>query len=157
MKADRKNILDKCNGRCAYCGSVLGKRWHIDHVLPVNRQMKYSESHYRHKTTKQKVSYKELPNQWFTEYEHITSKLVLDKVLNPERDTVENSLPACHSCNITKSNSSVDDFRKYIEQTVDSLNRNHNATYKFAKRYGQVQETPKPVIFYFETLTPNLP
>lgn len=23
--------------------------------------------------------------------------------------------------------------------------------YKFAKKYGQVEETPKPVVFYFET------
>jgi len=47
---------------------------------------------------------------------------------------------------------SLEKFRAYIQQTVDSLNKNKYAAYKFAKRYGLVQETIKPVVFYFETL-----
>lgn len=29
--------MDKCNGRCAYCGEALVKGWHIDHVKPIVR------------------------------------------------------------------------------------------------------------------------
>ena len=47
---------------------------------------------------------------------------------------------------------SLQGFREYIEQTVESLNKNRYAAYKFAKRYGLIQETIKPVLFYFETL-----
>ena len=32
---------------------------------------------------------------------------------------------------------------------------NYAFNYKFAKRYGLVVELDKPVIFYFETITPN--
>ncbi|MES2397924.1 MAG: HNH endonuclease [Bacteroidota bacterium] len=32
----RKNIFDKYNGKCAYCGSHIEK-FHIDHIVPLNR------------------------------------------------------------------------------------------------------------------------
>jgi len=158
-KKDREIVFNKYGGKCAYCGYELKRNWHCDHLEPVNRTQKIKEGYYQHKVTGSKISPQEyntdnsiLPDGWWKEYVFVNRKLVFDKMLNPERDTVENSMPSCHSCNITKSSMSLQDFREYIEQTVESLNKNRYAAYKFAKRYGLIQETVKPVLFYFETL-----
>lgn len=43
----RERILAKSGGVCWYCGEALGKRWHVDHFLPLGRQpdgsVKYPE------------------------------------------------------------------------------------------------------------------
>lgn len=36
-KLSRQEIAAKTNGLCAYCGQVLPKRFHIDHVKPILR------------------------------------------------------------------------------------------------------------------------
>lgn len=36
-KKERLLILEKTNGRCAYCGIKLEKRWHVDHIKPIQR------------------------------------------------------------------------------------------------------------------------
>jgi hypothetical protein len=150
-KEDRQKVFDKYGGRCAYCGCELPANWHCDHLEPVNRTQKKLEGYHRHKETKERIASSNLPERWYMEYEYIPSKYVFDKMLNPERDTVDNAMPSCHSCNITKSNEPLEDFRGYIEGTVAQLNKSHNACFKFAKRFGLVQETPKPVVFFFET------
>lgn len=33
----RELIKNKFGGKCAYCGTTLGKKWHVDHVKPVYR------------------------------------------------------------------------------------------------------------------------
>ncbi len=68
---------------------------------------------------------------------------------HPEFDTEENKVPACASCNLMKSQMGIEDFRRCITQFVESLNLYTNQ-YKFAKRYGLVIETSKPVVFWFE-------
>lgn len=156
-KGDRQKVLDKCNGRCAYCGCELtGNKWHIDHCEPVNRIQKRVPGYYKHKVTGERfvdsIHGNMPPGKWYMEYERVNDKYVFDKMMNPENDTIENSLPACLSCNITKSNYNIDEFRKWIEQTVEAMNKARYNNYKFAKRFGQVHETIKPVVFYFETI-----
>lgn len=73
-------------------------------------------------------------------------------MLHPERDVIENLTPSCRSCNHIKSSASLESFRLYIQRFINSLNRD-SVQYKFAKRYGLVQETEIPVVFYFETFT----
>jgi len=68
---------------------------------------------------------------------------------HPERDTVENKIASCPSCNMMKSVFSVEQFRENIKNFINSLNLYSNQ-YKFAKKYGIVMETEKPVVFYFE-------
>ncbi len=36
-KAERTELRGMYDGRCAYCGSELGDRWHADHFEPVIR------------------------------------------------------------------------------------------------------------------------
>ncbi len=38
-KAEREQVRLKYGGRCAYCGVVLGDRWHADHLAPVVREL----------------------------------------------------------------------------------------------------------------------
>lgn len=129
-KIERQMIFEKFGGRCAYCGCELKKGWHIDHKEPIQRRWKYVQVE-----------------------SSLYKKRIEDGCDNPERDNVENCIPACASCNIQKSSLSVEAFREKISNFINSLNSYHNQ-YKFAKRYGLVEETNKPVVFYFE-ITPS--
>lgn len=123
----RERILAKTNGRCAYCGCQLSKGWHADHMESINRVSTYDREKRKFVHT--------------------------GEVMSPENDHEDNLIAACASCNITKSGMTVERFRGYIERTIDIMNQKHYAAYKFAKRFGLIEEKPKPVVFYFETLT----
>lgn len=62
-----------------------------------------------------------------------------------------NMMPACPPCNISKGPLSLDGWRKWLDGHVRSLNA-HNTPYRLAKAYGLIQETGKPVTFYFESI-----
>ncbi len=64
-------------------------------------------------------------------------------------DTLDNMLPACRSCNHYKSRSTLDGFRKMLEDMPAVLMRD-SVTYRNAVRFGMVIPNPKPVVFYFE-------
>ena len=66
-------------------------------------------------------------------------------------DSLENMLPACRSCNHYKSRSTVEGFRRMLENMPSVLMRD-SVTYKNAVRYGLVIPNPKPIIFYFEKM-----
>jgi 5-methylcytosine-specific restriction endonuclease McrA len=38
-KAERELVRLKYGGHCAYCGVLLGEKWHADHLEPVIRQV----------------------------------------------------------------------------------------------------------------------
>ncbi|MFN0254490.1 HNH endonuclease [Pedobacter ureilyticus] len=124
-KSDRQKVFDKYDGKCAYCGCELVKGWHVDELEPLVRNFTYNRD---------------------------KGKYVHDGTCrHPERLHINNQNPACASCNIMKSSESLEAFRNKISAFVNSLNQYHTQ-YKFAKRYGLVVETVKPVVFYFETL-----
>ena len=123
IKEKRKIIFNKYGGKCAYCGINLEKGWHVDELLPVRRNYTWS-----------------------------TSKLkwVCDGTcLHPERIHIDNQMPSCPSCNISKHSYDLETFRGLIGGFMNHLN-NVSTQYKIAKRYGLVTETNKPVKFYFE-------
>ncbi len=68
---------------------------------------------------------------------------------HPERLHIDNQYPACPSCNINKHSMSLEEFRGLVTGFMKHLNE-INTQYKIAKRYGLVEETAKPVVFYFE-------
>ena len=113
-KTERQLVFDKYNGRCAYCGCILTKGWHVDHLKPIRRK-KYKKGECRY----------------------------------PQRECIENYMPACASCNINKHAMKLEDFRQLVAGFMKHLNE-RNTQYKIAKRYGLVVEQEKPVIFYFE-------
>ena len=124
-KKIREQIFNKCNGRCAYCGTNLQKGWHIDHIEPIVRDSKWSRLHGRFVPT--------------------------GKLQNPENENIDNYNPSCASCNVQKNSFTLEQFRENIKNFVNSLN-NYSTQYKFAKRYGLITETKEDVVFYFEKL-----
>lgn len=66
------------------------------------------------------------------------------------RDTLENLAPACAPCNLYKSVYTVEQFRRNIAETVRIVAS--QTCYRFAHKYGLVQETGVKVEFYFERM-----
>lgn len=154
-KRDRKIVFDKCNGRCAYCGEPLQKGWCADHIISIRRKTKRIDAHYKHKVTGDKIGWREMNNLEDVvarrDYFYVAEKSVPDGCDFPELDNPNNMLPACFSCNSYKSTMTLDQFRKEIGMLVGRLNERFSQ-YKIAKRFGQIEETNKPIVFYFETL-----
>ena len=69
-----------------------------------------------------------------------------DKLMNE----FDNLMPSCRYCNKWKNDFDIEFFRLEISRQLKRLNE-YNANYRFAKRYGLIEETPKQIIFYFET------
>ncbi len=44
---ERQLIFEKYNGKCAYCGCMLTRGWHIDHLKPIRRK-KYKRGECRY-------------------------------------------------------------------------------------------------------------
>lgn len=69
-------------------------------------------------------------------------------------DHIKNLFPSCGSCNSSKSNKSIEEFREHIMNRLFRLNKD-STHYQIAKRFRLIQETEKEVIFYFETIPDN--
>lgn len=121
-KAQRAELRAKFGGRCAYCGCELGERFHADHFEPVERKLK-----------------------------NIAGKglVATGEAHRPHNDRLDNFMPSCAPCNISKHMLSLEDWRAWLAGHVRSLNAHHNI-YRLVKAYGLVVETDKPVTFYFE-------
>ena len=118
----RERIFKKYGGRCAYCGELLQKGWHVDELKPIIRDLKWGKN-----------------GQLTT---GSTCK-------HPENLNEDNQMPSCPSCNINKHSMSLEDFRNAIKQYVESLKK-YSVQYKMASKYGLVKETGKEIVFYFE-------
>lgn len=133
-KKEREIVYNKYGGKCSYCGCELQKGWHVDHVEPCRRivssdMVKQPEGVYpRYKWVDRLVGYS-----------------------NPNANHIDNYMPSCPSCNINKHGDTIEQFRQNILGYLNSLNL-RMVQYKMVKKYGLVEETNKPVIFYFETV-----
>lgn len=97
-----------------------------------------------------KISFKEM------QVDHVVSKFhfkfkIANKYTNVDLNDMENLRPSCRVCNKWKSSHSLEQFRKEIGEQLNRLNE-YNANFRFAKKYGLVEETPHPIIFYFEKI-----
>lgn len=72
-------------------------------------------------------------------------------IQDDKTDDMSNLLPACRSCNHYKGASSLESFRKTVENMPYVLMRD-SVTYKNAVRFGLVEPNPHKVEFYFEKL-----
>ena len=130
-KNQRNELREKYDGRCAYCGCELQNVWHADHFDPVDRIciLETVQDHEGKYKLKQKT---------------IGTR-------EPQRDHIQNLMPACVKCNVDKSNLSIEQWRASLAQKVQSL-RDRGGIYGHAVRFGLVIETNKPVTFYFEVM-----
>ncbi len=122
-KLDRWELKQAYSCRCAYCGTKLGDKWHVDHVKAVRRN-----GYWR------KGVYVQLPT-----------------MAHPERDNKANLMPACVACNIDKSDSPLEAWRKRLERSAEVLTRNYS-TYRHARRFKLILEAPPRVVFFFERM-----
>ncbi|HDL7920008.1 TPA: HNH endonuclease [Yersinia enterocolitica] len=129
-KKQRAQLREMFGGKCAYCGCELPERgWHADHIEPVIRKLE---------------SVRLPPGTGFTH------KLVTTGEMHrPELDSIENLYPSCAPCNIFKASMSLESFRSEISEQMGRL-KGKSVNYRTAFRFGQVIETPSPVIFWFE-------
>ena len=125
-KEQRQQIHDKFNGRCAYCGIELNGKFHIDHVI--------SQEFF---TSCIKNKYK-VPK-------------FLDHLTEHDVNHLDNLFPACQKCNNKKTANPLESFRLDLQESTKRL-RNYAPNYGFALRFGLIEETNKPVTFYFETI-----
>lgn len=131
MKSNNKQLLrhiveQKTNGRCAYCGSFLGGKFQIDHMIP-------------------KSCFDSSILNGFAVPAHLQHLKVNDV------GHLDNLFAACQSCNNYKGSMSLMVFRGEIRLLMGRLNGYINQ-YRIVKRFGLVEETSKEVVFYFETL-----
>lgn len=119
---EKQAILEKTDGKCAYCGCDLNlKSMTIDHVDPIVRPL-------------------ELRNH------QIVTKNVKG---TPDQEHIDNKLPACRSCNSYKSSSSIESFRQRIAHWPDVFIGN-NPCFRAMLRFGIIEIIKKPVVFEFE-------
>lgn len=122
-KAERAAVYAKYDGRCAYCGCELGEKWHADHLKPVIRELEFDgNGGIRSSANKAHVA---------------------------ENHNIENMMPACAPCNISKGSMSLEIWRGWLFGHVNSLQQYHKI-YRMAKAYGLVEETGAEVVFHFE-------
>lgn len=96
----------------------------------------------------------ELQKGWHVDHIKPVVRNMDNSFSKPENDNLDNNNPSCASCNIQKNSFTIEQFRENIENFVSSLNK-YSTQYKFAKKYGLVQENPMfKVEFYFEKFKP---
>jgi hypothetical protein len=134
-KAIRQQVFNKYGGKCAYCGCDLQKGWHVDHVEPCRR---LTES----------VCIVQ-PKGVYPRYKWVDRFVGYS---NPDANHIDNYMPSCPSCNINKHGDTIEEFRLNISGYLNSLNL-RMVQYKMAKKYGLVEETGKPVVFFFEVFS----
>lgn len=128
-KAQREQLKNKFGGHCAYCGCDLGAKWHADHIEAVDRVMADCEKR-GVKTTSQ--------------------------MHKPHLDNIENMNPACVPCNLNKSSMPLEGWRGVLAGYRKALIRDSH-TFRHSLRFGLVEFTEKPVVFFFETYLAGTP
>lgn len=67
-----------------------------------------------------------------------------------DKDREDNLMPSCRKCNNFKGGMRPEDFRSELQKQVERLRK--NAQFDRALRFGQVNITETPIVFYFETV-----
>lgn len=131
-KSQRSAVREMFGGNCAYCGHLLGERWHADHVQAVMRK-----------------------TEWLKDEAGL--RIVIDgrpkvKVIGlwkPENERPNNYFPACVPCNIDKSCVDIETWRRCLQDKINVALR-ASTPLRHAQRFGLVQFSDAPVVFYFE-------
>lgn len=124
-KKQRAELREKFGGLCAYCGCALPERWHADHFEPARRDLAFKHG-----------------ADGVTRLTSVGSG-------RPETNVIENMMPACPPCNLSKHSMSLEVWRGWIAGHVNSLN-SYQPIYRLAKSYGLIAETGADVVFHFE-------
>ena len=123
-KEIRKQVIEKCGGRCAYCGEeVTLKTMQVDHIIP---------------------------KRYFSEHYYCNKKESII-VTDYDVDDMENLNPSCRKCNNFKGVWSLEEFRFEVEQQPKRARR-YSVNFRMAERFGLIQTKESPIVFHFEKL-----
>lgn len=126
-KKQRKEVWDKSDGVCWYCGCNLPEKgWHADHFEPIGRENRY---------------------EWDREKKRYNTTLI--RILRPQLDTIENTVPSCRPCNLYKSSYDIEWWRKLISRAPE-IQRKANSGFRAGERFGLIEVHEQPVVFWFE-------
>lgn len=124
-KLNRQLVYDKFNGHCAYCGEEIKLNdMQVDHIIPQRSFVQHVHNKFR------------IP-------------AFLSHLTPLDMNHIDNLHPACRVCNKWKSAHDLELFRRELSEQVSRLN-SYSTNYRIAKKYGQIQEVVKPIVFYFE-------
>lgn len=124
-KKQRQIAYDKYNGRCGYCGDEIKiKDMQVDHIIAQMSFLMNVKNRFR------------VPHF----LKHLTEHDI---------DHIDNAMPACRICNKRKDTCDLELFRSELQDQAKRAAKT-SANYRMALKYGQIKETPKPIVFYFE-------
>lgn len=127
-KKQRADLRMKFGGRCAYCGCELPEKgWHADHVEAALRKWEFGG----------------------LQANGARRTVATGEFWRPENDAIGNLFPACAPCNLFKATFSVELFREQVQAQAERA-RLYSVNFRTAERFGQIQVTPSPVVFWFE-------
>jgi hypothetical protein len=129
-KKQRLLVFNKSGGKCWYCGCNLPEKgWHADHIEPVYRGFDMVKNERNNKSS------------------HVAR--FNGDMQRPQNDKIENIAPACAACNLFKSTFSIEGLRDELNEQVER-GLKYNCNFRMAVKYGLVEITNKPVLFWFE-------
>lgn len=94
----------------------------------------------------------ELGDKWHADHVKPVYR-VAGAMMHAELDCDENLVPACHPCNLHKSCSSLEDYRRIIDDGRREFLRSGKG--KALVRMCLVEMKPDPVVFWFEKYQPD--
>jgi hypothetical protein len=124
----RKEMRNKYNGCCAYCGEPIKGKGETDHVNPIWRGRE--------------------DDDYVIIVEDGRNMLCRIGDIRGE-DTEDNKVYTCKRCNMAKSTMTVEQFRQDIQDTADKL-RSKKAQYRLIEDYGVIERTGNEIVFHFE-------
>lgn len=124
-KFDRSKIKAMFDGKCAYCGVELGGKFHIDHISPVRRKIKYNKKN--------------------------GCLVTLPECYVQSNDCEENVFPSCAPCNLYKGGYPLEEWRNVLAGSAKGLTRD-SSRFRHAVRFGLVTINEPRVEFHFEKI-----
>ena len=126
----REKVWNKFKGHCAYCGKKIAyEDMQVDHIVPCHHDLTAAQKRFIRERQKEK-------------------KFVYPNIGS---DDFDNLNPSCRRCNYHKSNLSLEDFRKVIQDKINVLNDSWH--FKIAVDFGLIEiKENVEVKFYFERL-----
>ena len=92
-----------------------------------------------------------LGEKWHADHlEAVVRDLTTGKPEKPENDVIENLMPACSACNWNKRSMSLEAWRDLLTHYRDVQVIRDCSQIRHLMRFGLVEFTQKPVVFYFE-------
>lgn len=89
----------------------------------------------------------ELGDKWHADHQEPVIRFG-GNMVHSNRDNLENLVPSCHACNLHKHCSSLEDYRRIIDDGRREFLRSGKG--KALVRMGLVEMKSDPIVFWFE-------